>query len=287
VFNLRYHVASLAAVFLALVIGILVGLGLAGSGVTKEADLKLAREQRDSANALASARLSQIQALQKTQSAFAIAYPAVMKGLLTNKHIAVLFIGGVDGGTMQAIENTLLDAGAPLPVRVVALNVPINAQSLDTTLLGKGPQTTRYVGTDKLGALGSALAAEFEVGGKTPLWTLLGQQLIGERTGTSGVRADGVVVVRSAKAQQGDTARFLRGLYGGLAAGDIPAVAVEKSGTTPTTLDVLHDSGLSTVDDIDLATGRAALAFLLSGASPGQYGTGSGVDAVLPQDPSG
>ena len=47
-FDLRYHVASLAAVFIALIIGILVGVGLSGSGVNK-ADLRLARLQRDSA----------------------------------------------------------------------------------------------------------------------------------------------------------------------------------------------------------------------------------------------
>ncbi len=35
-FDLRYHVASLIAVFLALIIGILVGVGLAGSGVTNK-----------------------------------------------------------------------------------------------------------------------------------------------------------------------------------------------------------------------------------------------------------
>ena len=47
-FDLRYHVASLAAVFVALIVGILVGVGLAGSGVNK-ADLSLMRLQRDNA----------------------------------------------------------------------------------------------------------------------------------------------------------------------------------------------------------------------------------------------
>ena len=46
-FDLRYHVASLAAVFVALIIGILVGVGLAGSGVTNKADLGSRRHQRD------------------------------------------------------------------------------------------------------------------------------------------------------------------------------------------------------------------------------------------------
>jgi len=37
-FDLRYHVASLAAVFIALVIGILVGVGLSGRGVLRETE---------------------------------------------------------------------------------------------------------------------------------------------------------------------------------------------------------------------------------------------------------
>ena len=37
-FDLRYHVASLTAVFLALVIGILVGVGVSGRGFVTDAE---------------------------------------------------------------------------------------------------------------------------------------------------------------------------------------------------------------------------------------------------------
>ena len=37
-FDLRYHVASLTAVFVALVIGILVGVGLSGKGFVNDAE---------------------------------------------------------------------------------------------------------------------------------------------------------------------------------------------------------------------------------------------------------
>lgn len=286
-FNLRYHVASLAAVFLALLIGILVGVGLAGSGVTKEADLKLARSERDEARAALVDARAQIRQLQRTHAAFELAYPAVMRGVLAGKRIAVLFVGPIDGGIVQAIERTLVDAGAPPPVRVVSLNVPLDPQAVDTTLLGKGPQTAQYVGSDKLAALGAALGAEFQAGGQTPLWKLLGSHLIGERSGNARTPADGVVLVRTVKPQRGDTARFLRGLYGGLAGADAPTVAVQESSVPAKQLGALHDRGLSTVDDVDLPTGRAALAFLLAGASPGRYGLADGDDAVLPPVPGG
>ena len=44
-FDLRYHVASLAAVFLALIIGILVGVGISGKGFVSDSERKLFNER--------------------------------------------------------------------------------------------------------------------------------------------------------------------------------------------------------------------------------------------------
>ena len=292
-FDLRYHVASLAAVFVALIVGILVGVGLSGSGVNK-ADLSLAQAQRDRAQSQRDAALAQVADLKKTQDAFDLAYPTIMRNLLTGKRFAVLFVGAKDGSISQAIETTLADAGAEPPVRVVALSVPIDAQSLDSALSSKGPQLVKYVGDDKLEGLGSELGTEFASGGQAPLWKVLGKQLIGERNGNARQRVDGVVVVRTVKPQQGDTARFLRGLYTGLTSAGLAAVGVEKSNSTISAVKTFSDRGLSTVDDIDTSMGRASLALLLAGAEPGKYGTRDNADdtqdnadAVLPKFPGG
>src|SRR5919197_1389007 len=151
-FDLRYHVASLAAVFVALIIGILVGVGLTGSGVTKKADLKLAQRERDDARADANRFKAQRDQLRQTSKAFELAYPAIMSDLLAGKRIGVLFVGKVNS-ISNAIDNTLSDAGAS-PARVVSLSVPIDAQSLDNVLFNKGPQFVKYVGNDKLVDLG-------------------------------------------------------------------------------------------------------------------------------------
>ena len=286
-FDLRYHVASLAAVFVALIVGILVGVGLAGSGVTNEADLGVARFERDKAQRDLDAARAQLQQQAETQKAFEIAYPRIMESLLVGKRFAVLFIGPVDGGVRKAVEDTFSDAGAAASVREISLTVPVDAQSLDNVLFNKGPQFVKYVGNDKLESLGSALGTEFASGGQTPLWRVLGRQLIGERNGNTRQSVDGVVVARTVKPQAGDTARFLHGLYTGLVATDLPVVGVEHSDTAPSAVKVYRDRGLSLIDDIDLATGRVALAFLLAGAEPGNYGTAEGADAILPTPPSG
>src|SRR5436305_1958862 len=158
-----------------------------------------------------------------------LAQPAVMGDLLKDKRIGVLYVGSTDSGVNQSIEQTLQDAGAAPPTRVVSLSVPVDAQNLDSVLFDKGAKFVKYVGDDKLENLGNALGTEFAAGGQTPLWKTLGRQLISERTGNARQPIDGVVVVRTAKPQQGDTMRFLRGVYSGLASAGVPAVGVENT----------------------------------------------------------
>jgi len=286
VFDFRYHVASLAAVFIALVLGIVVGVGLSGSGITKEADLKLALKQRDDARANLDAARARLQQMAQTAGAFTAAYPALMQDRLQDKSVAILFIGPTDDGLAQAIDKTLSDAGARPAVRVISVNVPVDAAEIDAALAGKPPQLRQYLGDAKLQALGSALGAEYVDGGETPLWKALGRQLVGERTGNVIQPADGVVVARTVKPQQGASATFLRGLYHGLVSTGVPAVGVETTSATPSAVATFRDRGLSTVDDVDLDTGRAALAFLLAGAVGGQYGVKAGADQILPPAPA-
>jgi len=282
-FDLRYHVASLAAVFMALIIGILVGVGLAGSGVTKDAELRGLKIQNATLNASLDQANAQIQSLKRTQNAFQLAYPALMANRLAGKHVAVLFIGPRDANISGSIERTLQDAGAPpAPLRLRAISVPINATAIDKALIGGRPVFAKYVGDDKLGLLGKALASEFVLGGETPLWTLLSHQLVQERNGPAKPRADAVIVVRTVKAQQGPSARFLTGLLTGLSAGGINVVGVEDVATTPSTIPSFKKRRLSTVDDVGQPVGRLALVLLLNGAVPGQYGVKDSATAVLP-----
>jgi len=281
VFDLRYHVASLAAVFIALIIGILVGVGLAGSGVTSKADLKAARLRNAELQTSLDQKNSQIQNLGRIQKEFQLAYPALMANRLVGRNVAVLFVGQKDDRVLGAIGKTLQDAGAQQPVRVRALKVPVVTKAIDKILV-QHVAYVKYVGNDKLGALGRALAAEFTLGGATPLWTLLSSTLVIERIGPAKQRADAVVVVRTVAPQQDGTARFLTGLLGGLGVGGTAVVGVEATGAQPSAVPGFSDRGLSSVDDVDQLVGRFALALLLSGVVHGQYGVKDTASAVLP-----
>jgi hypothetical protein len=278
-FDLRYHVASLAAVFLALLIGILVGVGISGKADEARND-ELRREISDLRGQLESAADSRagLQRAHEADQAFADdVYPVLIEDRLRGMRIALVFVGSVDAAHVQ---RALGDAGASR-LRMRALRVPVDPEKLDSALVGRS-ELSEYRGEDRLPDLGRVLAAELVTGGETPAWDALTSQIVEERTGTFRTAADGVVVVRTAKPQAGPTARFLTGLYAGLAESGVPAVGAEPVAENPSAVGAWNRAGLSSVDNVDTAPGRLALALLLAGAEEGQYGIKDTADAVLP-----
>ncbi len=273
-FDLRYHVASLAAVFLALIIGILVGVGIADRGfVDKGTRLLLERQvtklqkQLDQ-TAQQAGNLGQEQDAARTY--INQTYPVLVRNRLRGKRIAVVFVGSVDGGVRSAVTRALTDAGGQ-QLRLRALKVPIDAPQIDA-VLASNPTAGSFRGLGRFEALGRALGQELMLGGETPLWNALSDALVEQREGGSKDPADGVIVVRTAKPQRDGTSRYLLGLYSGLGSAGVPAVGVEASDARKSAVSVYRQAGLSSVDDIDTPAGRLALVLLLQGAPGGQYG---------------
>lgn len=287
-FDLRYHVASLTAVFVALVIGILVGVGLSGKGFVNDAEranltrqIEDMRQERDSAQKSLESASRGEQALKDFADA---AYPAVVPGRLGGRRVAVLFVGPIDRTVSFAVGKAVRDAGGTV-IRTRSIGVPIDVKAIQEALR-RQPTFRRFLGADRLDALGTALADELSAGGPTPLWDALGEIIVEERAGPSTPPADALVVVRTAEPQRGATKRLLAGLYTGLARSGPPAVGTEASGTTPSAIPAFALAGLSTVDSVDTSAGRLGLVLLLGGAEPGNYGTAKTArDGVLPAIP--
>jgi len=277
-FDFRYHVASLAAVFIALVIGILVGVGISGRGFVDKSERKILNrniEQLQNDLDLAQTRLGQLDSQQEaTKTLVQQTYPALMAGRLEGKRLAVVVIGRDDGSTGTSVEQALRDAGADDIARYRALKVPVDPVALRGPLAARR-QLARYAGSRNLGSLGEALADELVRGGPTPLWDAVSGQLVEELRGTARGPVDGAVVIRAVAPQTGPTARFLNGLYRGLASSGVPAVGVESQGAQPTAVQAFTRADLSTVDNVDTPLGRLALVLLLGGSTPGHYGVGA------------
>jgi outer membrane murein-binding lipoprotein Lpp len=285
VFDFRYHVASLAAVFLALVIGIVVGIGLSGRGFIDDAERRNLNEQIDELSAGRDAAREQVAAASRRQAAMedyaADTYPLLVPGRLKNLDVAVLFVGPLDD-PLDAITEAVGDGGGRV-VRIRSVRVPVERRALREAL-ARAPALQRHYGRlDDLGDLGRDLGYELARGGKTPLWDALSAVLVEERDGSSLPEADAVVVARTASPQRGPTKEFLAGLYRGLSRSGVPAVGVELAAHERSAIPAFISNGLSTIDSVDTPAGRLALVLLLAGPVRGHFGfDDTATDGVLP-----
>ena len=283
-FDFRYHVASLAAVFLALIIGILVGVGIADRGLVDKFNRSLLeqrvahlRSQLDQAS-----KRKEVSARQQAaaQSYINETYPVLVHNRLKGHRVAVVFVGKVDSGLSSAIDDALNASGA-VQIRRRALKVPVDDKQLDAKLTAQ-PADQQYVGKSKLDELGRALGMELITSGDTPLWNTLSESLVEEQAGGGKQPVDGVIVARTAPPQRDGTSRFLFGLYQGLNSSGVPAVGIEASDAQSSAVPIFKSSGLSSVDDVDTPAGRLALVLLLAGSPSGQYGFKRSADEALP-----
>ena len=288
-FDLRYHVASLAAVFLALIIGILVGVGIADRGYLDKGTRSLLEQRVADLQKQLNQTAQQAGNLGRNQDAarayISKTYPVLVRNRLRGKRVAVVFVGSVDGGVRSAVNRALTDAGGQ-QLRLRALTVPIDGSQIDAKL-ASSPKVGSFSGQGRFESLGRALGQELMLGGDTPLWNALTDLLVEQREGGSKDPADGVVVVRTAKPQKNATSRFLLGLYSGLVSTGSPAVGVEASDARRSAISVYRQAGLSSVDDIDTLAGKLALVLLLQGAPSGQYGVRKTADEALPSFQTG
>jgi hypothetical protein len=282
--DLRYHVASLSAVFLALVVGILVGVGISGRGFVDKSER---RNYQNRISALQS-RVDQLSAEKSLLSlqgeagrAFADdTYPVLMHDRLAGKDIALIVIGS-SGGALGDVRQALADSGAATTLYRV-LKVPVPVTQIRNSLAA-------VPGFHQLDDVGHELALEWTTVGKTPIDDRISPLVVEEQRGSAGAAVNGVVVLEGASPPDPNTQLFLDGFLAGLGTAGVPIVATEKTDAAPTLVPTWQRvSGVSTVDDIDTPSGKLALALLLGGAPSGNFGVKATADAALPRiEPAG
>jgi len=298
-FGLRYHVASLAAVFVALALGILLGVAVSGkvTDVGEDAELQNLRHDNEQLEQELEAAQAQAEAAtaqgEGAEELFARAYPTLMDGRLEGEDVAVVFLGPVDGSVRAEVEGALADADGGAP-GVVALELPVDGANL-RTVLEEDELLAEFVAEENdFSDLGRELGQELVEAEETPLWDALATTLVEERSGTISNPIDSVVVVLNwtpteevaddeAGAETEATVSFTDGLVSGLDASAVPVVGVATADDPEDLVDFYRDRGLSSVDNIDSLAGRLALALLLAGAEPGHYGIREGaIDGSVP-----
>jgi hypothetical protein len=284
-FDFRYHALSLAAVFIALALGLLLGVAIGDSGLVSSAEhdirASLRGEIRD-----ANRRAAHLQdRLDEADTFEREVYPLLVGGQLQGERIGLVFLGGGSEQTADDVRNGLDESGARL-TSVATIGEPLDLDALAGVADG-----TRYTGLkpdgspdlDLVESFGFRMAAQYVAPGR-----LIGRARDALFSAFNGELAplEGVVLVRDQPGDLDDTENdvadaFEKGFAAGLKETHVPVAGVERTDTEPSQIGWFHDRGLSSVDDIDRTAGHAALVFTLTGAS-GTFGIKQTADALLP-----
>lgn len=275
----RYHAASLAAVFIALAVGILIGIGLADD-VVSSASEELQASLRSDLSA-AQDRADGLQAeLDQGRRFSDQVLPALVADRLNGQRVALIEFGAVSDDVAVDARDAVNAAGGDLS-SIAQIAQPPDSAALAGALPPRFASIRR--GPDALSALGREIGAEIVGGG--PLVVALKPELFASFTGTlRGV--DRVIVARAPGAdldpvQKAATSTFEDALLQGMVETATAGVGVELTTTDPTTLQPFIDAGMATVDHLDLPAGEVSLVYALNGLD-GNYGVKDDARSYLP-----
>ncbi len=284
-FDFRYHALSLTAVFIALAVGLLLGVAIGDSGLVSSAERNIRESLRgDVADADRRLQVARAQSAQADRFEREV-YPLLVDGQLEGRSIGVVFLGDSEDEIGSDIRDALRDTGAT--IRAVAAT----GDKPDLMEAGRVAAGTRYdqlaasaePELDLVGDFGFRIGAQLARPGR-----LIERELpvVFDTFNGDLAPVDSVVIVYDRPSTDKGYARSARDrfdqqLVRGIKESRIPLVGVERSSADPSRIGWYKDRDISSVDDVDETSGRAALVFTLQGRE-GAFGRKDGADGLLP-----
>jgi Copper transport outer membrane protein, MctB len=275
---------SLGAVFLALGIGVLLGVALGEDGVVSGASKDLENSLRGDLDNARSRNADLRREVAIRDEYEQQAYEPVVADLLPGWRVGIVALGELPGGYASEVTDAIEPAGATLDsVSVIKAPLPrgrLAGEMRDTKLarLDRSEEQLERFGT----RIGRQL-----VNGGDLLGRLRRDLFSSSRGEYRGL--DAVVYVRSPEGLEGEEAqaqdRFESGLLSGLTDTEVALAGAETTGTDTSQVGFMADHGIASVDDLDLTAGKTALVWVFAGDASGKYGVKDSADHLLPKVP--
>lgn len=289
--DIRYHIATLVAVFLALGLGILIGSGLVNNDMVSEQQTKITEQLKQEFEELRGQKVELTaqndylnQVLKFHDDFNREVMPALIKNRLQGEQVAVVVTGGSQ--IPPGLFNTLSLAG----IKVASTSVFLpNASMEDATIRTKftqffglatesSPEEMQQLMATTVARIISADGAEKEI-------ALLKQLNLVKMNGKFGVPVKAVIVLGGANDPQyffPDT--IDQPLIKYLTEVEKPVYGVETARVTKGYMEYYQKLGVNTVDDIDLTVGQVALILSMDG-EPGNFGIKDTAQKFMPALP--
>jgi hypothetical protein len=281
VIDFRYHAMSLAAVFVALAVGLLLGVTIGDTQLLSNARGSL---ESSLGSYLDKARQdnSDLKRQLDNQNVFIqTTYPQLVTGRLDGQRLAVIGSAGATRNVIKPLGGAVTPAGGSIDYAAELVDVPRYAELAsaigDTDQFAAGIPTFKQA--EHLGVVvGHRIARGRD---RLQLRRFVFSKLSGNIRRT---RLFAYARTEPANINTDDGKRldaFERGVVEGLASEADRVVGVETTATDPSSVKWYNTLGLSSVDDIEQYAGHYAFVQVLTGAK-GNYGYKKSADAVIP-----
>ncbi|HEX2954237.1 MAG TPA: copper transporter [Bacillota bacterium] len=292
IIDIRYHIASLVAVFLALGLGILIGSALLGNDALINEQEKIISRLEKEFDRLKAEQKSKEELVREKDNLLAIdqrfskaVLPTILNGKLADRRIAIIRSNdSTDLQISKDLSNIFKAAGADVSVVATIkkwpnLSDPVERQAT-AQVFGLNPTKSHW-----MEELFSTIIEELSLGRPSPLLTSLQNQ---DYFAMNNIENHGPV----------DTIVFLGGeniadniqnkridLYMIDAAkrAGLTVVGAEPAKTPVSYMGSYRKKGLTTVDNIDMAPGQVALVLALADGKRGDYGIKEGAKLLMPE----
>lgn len=290
IIDMKYHIVSLVAVFMALGIGILIGTTMVGSdtivNMQKQVTDRLEKNydvlQRE--NKQARGKIAELEANARNSAQFAReVLPVVVGNRLNGLQMAVVETSNLTG--QEEVLDTLKLAGVKV-TSVTTLTGDFDAEDaaklteLKTNLGLQGDKVE-----DVLGAASTIIFKSISTGDNLDKLQYLQAKNIIKTSGEYGVPLNGVIFIGGSATSVDDYSQvFDKPMIKAFEQGAVPVFGVETSDVPISYMKEYQRLKITTVDNVDTIPGQVALIYAIQNR-PGHYGVKETAKKLLPALP--
>jgi len=277
VYNLRYHIASLVAVFLSLAVGLILGSVVVERGTLDRQQSTLVAGLNDEFSRIKNENDALNNDLRGYEGFAVSAVPALVSERLRGRVVVVLMNTGRSDGLSSVTRAISLAGGTPIVATFTRQGL-----GLDDPAVAKGLSAGSVIATTTFEEMRRSVVASIA----QEWWRPGAYRALTDALVKAGVLrfdrtlppagVNGVVVMASWDGKADPLALALGQRMRDLGVGSVAAESLARpAGVTGPAL----EAGLSVVDDVDRPQGQVSVIFVLDGSAHGHFGVRRGADA--------
>ncbi len=292
--DLKYHITSIVAIFLALGLGVLIGSTIVGDDILGEQQKKLLDRLEEQFTVIKERETKLVLdneykdgIISNYENYSQTLLPPLVNGRLTEENLAIVVTGNSD--IPSGLINTLTLAGAEVHSKTVILpNLSLTSGDINQKLTeyynienddteNPRDRLRNYIG----GSVAAVLLNQDDLG----IIDFLQENDLINFSGNYDIPLDGVIILGGTNSPETLFASsFDQSLIENLADNGMKVFGVEKSEVLHSYIEFYQNYNITTIDNIDLSPGQISLVFAIGG-EPGHYGIKETAQKFMPSLP--